>query len=204
METLRSIIQFINSLQIKFPKIMLPIVFDLGKDQHTTQGKLAMMDTMGQAAALTGGYGSSYGQAVGQQAYQRNLQALMDKAPELYQLALNQHNAEGDELYKQASLAAGMEERDYGRYRDQVSDAQWDKSFQYQQDRDKKADEKWQAEFDEAKRQYDQSYALSAGKSSVGYGSYDNGGYENNDVSGTSVGWFDSPECLQLPKKRWL
>ena len=131
------------------------------KDQHVQLGQMASMDAMGQAAALTGGCGSSYGQAVGQQAYQRNLQALMDKAPELYQLALNQHNAEGDELYKQASLAAGMEERDYGRYRDQVSDAQWDKSFQYQQDRDKKADEKWQAEFDEAKRQYDQQYALS-------------------------------------------
>lgn len=39
------------------------------KDQYTTQGKLAMMDTMGQAAALTGGYGNSYAQGVGQQAY---------------------------------------------------------------------------------------------------------------------------------------
>ena len=29
------------------------------KDQYTTQGKLAMMDTMGQAAAMTGGYGNS-------------------------------------------------------------------------------------------------------------------------------------------------
>ena len=159
------------------------------KDQHVQLGQMASMDAMGQAAALTGGYGSSYGQAVGQQAYQRNLQALMDKAPELYQLALNQHNAEGDELYRQASLIAGMEEQDYGRYRDQVSDAQWDKSFQYQQDRDKKADEKWQAEFDEAKRQYDQSYALSASKSSGGNYTYPGGndtgddGYDNGGVS---------------------
>ena len=134
------------------------------KDQHVQLGQMASMDAMGQAAALTGGYGSSYGQAVGQQAYQRNLQALMDKAPELYQLALNQHNAEGDELYKQASLAAGMEERDYGRYRDQVSDAQWDKSFQYQKEQDRIKQENWQAEFDEAKRQYDQQYALNASK----------------------------------------
>ena len=40
------------------------------KDQYTTQGQMAMMDTMGQAAALTGGYGNSYAQSVGQQAYQ--------------------------------------------------------------------------------------------------------------------------------------
>jgi hypothetical protein len=31
---------------------------------------MAMMDTMGKAAGLTGGYGSPYAQQVGQQAYQ--------------------------------------------------------------------------------------------------------------------------------------
>ena len=92
------------------------------KDQYTTQGKLASMDVMGQAAAMNGGYGNSYAQTAGQQAYQSYLQQLNDKVPELYQLALNQYNAEGDEMYNQASLIAGMEEQDYGRYRDQVSD----------------------------------------------------------------------------------
>ena len=37
------------------------------KDKYVQQGKQAMQDTMGQAAALTGGYASTYGQAVGQQ-----------------------------------------------------------------------------------------------------------------------------------------
>ena len=54
------------------------------KDQYTTQGKLAMMDTMGQAQAMTGGYGNSYAQSVGQQAYQGYLQQLNDVIPELY------------------------------------------------------------------------------------------------------------------------
>ena len=92
------------------------------KDQYTTQGKLAMMDTMGQAAAMTGGYGNSYAQTAGQQAYQGYLQQLNDKVPELYQLALNQYNQEEQALYDQASLMAGMEEQEYGRYRDSVSD----------------------------------------------------------------------------------
>ena len=92
------------------------------KDQYTTGGKLAMMDTMGQAAAMTGGYGNSYAQTAGQQAYQSYLQQLNDKVPELYQLALNQYNAEGDEMYNQAALMAQQEEQDYGRYRDSVSD----------------------------------------------------------------------------------
>lgn len=92
------------------------------KDQYTTQGKLAMMDTMGQAAAMNGGYGNSYAQTAGQQAYQGYLQQLNDKVPELYQLALNQYNAEGDEMYNQASLMAQMDEQAYGRHRDSVSD----------------------------------------------------------------------------------
>ena len=92
------------------------------KDQYTTQGQLAMMDAMGQAAALNGGYGSSYAQSVGQQTYQGYLQQLNEKVPELYQLALDQYNREEDALYDQASLMASMENQDYGRYRDTVSD----------------------------------------------------------------------------------
>ena len=92
------------------------------KDQYTLQGQQAMMDTMGQAAAMTGGYGNSYAQTVGQQTYQGHLQQLNDKIPELYQLALNQYNREGDELYNQYALYADRENQDYGRYRDTKSD----------------------------------------------------------------------------------
>ena len=158
------------------------------KDQYTTQGKLAAMDAMGRAQASAGGYGNSYAQSVGQQTYQGYLQQLNDKVPELYQLALNQYNSEVDDMYNQASLIAGMEEQDYGRYRDQVSDynteldrltndsryqaeqdySKWadNQSFGYQQYRDQVSDEQWQAQFDEAKRQYDEQMALSKSKSS--------------------------------------
>ena len=157
------------------------------KDQYIQQGQMAMMDTMGQAAALTGGYGNSYAQSVGQQAYQGYLQQLNDKVPELYQLALNQYNQEGQEMKDQASMLGTMEDQEYGRYRDQVSeyyteldrltdDARYQGELDYGkyidnynkaygEYRDTLADQKWQAEFDEAKRQYDQQYAL-ANKSS--------------------------------------
>lgn len=92
------------------------------KDQYTTQGKQAMMDTMGQAAAMTGGYGNSYAQTVGQQTYQGYLQQLNDRVPELYQLALNQYNQEGQDLYNQYGMYADRENQDYGRHRDSVSD----------------------------------------------------------------------------------
>ena len=104
--------------------------FDLNKDalyqqyadQYTRQGKLAMMDTMGQAAAMTGGYGNSFAQTAGQQTYQGYLQQLNEVVPELYQMQLNQYNQEGQDLYNQYSMLGTQEEQDYGRYRDQVSD----------------------------------------------------------------------------------
>ena len=99
------------------------------KDQYTTQGKLAMMDAMGQASAMTGGYGNSYAQTAGQQAYQGYLQQLNDKVPELYALALDKYNQEGQAMYDQASLMAQMEDQDYGRYRDQLSDYYTDLNY---------------------------------------------------------------------------
>lgn len=68
------------------------------KDQYMQQGKLAMQDTMGQAAAMTGGYGNSYAASVGNQAYQVYLSQLNNLVPELYNLALSAYNTEGDRL----------------------------------------------------------------------------------------------------------
>lgn len=92
------------------------------KDNYIQQGKMAMADTMGQAAAMTGGYGSSYAQSVGQQAYQGQLDNLNDIVPELYQMALDKYNREGQELYNQYGMVADRENLDYSRYRDTVSD----------------------------------------------------------------------------------
>ena len=90
-------------------------------DQYTQQGKMAMMDTMGQAQAMTGGYGNSYAQSVGQQAYQGYLQQLNEVVPELYGMALDQYNQEGQDMYNQAALIAQMEDQDYGRYQDAMN-----------------------------------------------------------------------------------
>ena len=65
------------------------------KDKYMKQGALAMEDTMGKAAALTGGYGNSYAQSVGQQVYNQHLAGLNDVVPELYALARQQYDAEG-------------------------------------------------------------------------------------------------------------
>ena len=92
------------------------------KDKYIKQGKMAMGDAIGQASAMTGGYGNSYAQSVGQQAYQAQLENLNDIVPELYQMAYDKYNQEGQNLYNQYSMLGDRENMDYGRYRDTVSD----------------------------------------------------------------------------------
>lgn len=99
------------------------------KEQYQRQGKLAMQDTMGQAAALNGGYGSSYAQMAGQQAYNSQLQQLHDKVPQLYQLALEKYQMEGQEAMDRFDLASQMEGQDYGRYKDKLSNWQTERDY---------------------------------------------------------------------------
>jgi hypothetical protein len=99
------------------------------KDKYIQQGKMAMQDTMGQAAAMTGGYGNSYAATVGNQAYQAQLNNLNDVVPELYQMAYDRYNQETQDLYNQYSLYADRDNTDYGRHRDTVSDWQTDRNY---------------------------------------------------------------------------
>lgn len=91
------------------------------KDQYTNLGQMAMKDTMGQAAALTGGYGSSYSQGVGQQAYQGYLQQLNEVVPELYGMALDQYNQQGQDLLNQYGMIGDLRDDEYGKYQDQLN-----------------------------------------------------------------------------------
>ena len=92
------------------------------KDKYVEQGKMMMGDAIGQASAMTGGYGNSYAQSVGQQAYQQSLDNLNDIVPELYKMALDKYNMEGQDLLNQYGLVMDREDMDYGRYRDIVAD----------------------------------------------------------------------------------
>lgn len=161
------------------------------KNQYSTLGQQAMMDTMGQAAALTGGYGNSYAQNAGQQAYQGYLQQLNDKVPELAQLAYDMYSREGDELLNQYSLYADRENADYNRYRDTLNDYytnldfltnqyQNERNFDYQNYQDQLSSAMWQSEFDEAMRQFNVAKGL-AGSSGGSGGSRSSSGKDSSN-----------------------
>lgn len=98
------------------------MLYQNAKEQYQQLGKQAMVDTIGQATQLTGGYGNSYAQNAGNQAYQQYLLKLNEQIPDYYRLAMERYNQEGDQLNNQYALARDRENDAYGRYRDTVSD----------------------------------------------------------------------------------
>ena len=78
------------------------------KDRYTQNAKLGMKDTMGQAAALTGGYGNSYAQGVGQQRYDETMRGLTDMIPQLEERAYQRWKGQGDALRDRYSMLNSM------------------------------------------------------------------------------------------------
>lgn len=113
--------QIMNRGKFKYSLSSDPL-YQEAREQYVGQGQMAMMNTTGQAAALTGGYGSSYSQAVGQQQYNAYLQSLNELVPEYYDRAFNQWQAEGSDLYNQYGLVKDLSDTEYSKYRDQISD----------------------------------------------------------------------------------
>lgn len=104
-------------------------MYQMYKDQYQTAGRQAMQSTMGQQAALTGGYASSYAQSAGQQAYQGYLQQLNQVIPTLRDQAYQYWADEQNRLRQNYELAGAAEDRAYGRYRDAMSDWQVERGY---------------------------------------------------------------------------
>lgn len=86
------------------------------KDQFLRNGRLAMMDTMGQAAGLTGGYGSTYAQSAGQQAYQGYVNDLNNVVPDVYNAAYTRWRDSISDKLRQYELLANQDNTDYSRW----------------------------------------------------------------------------------------
>jgi hypothetical protein len=91
-------------------------------DRATQQGRMAMQGAMGQAAAMTGGFGNSYAATVGNQAFQDAMLGLNDKIPGLYELAMRKYDNETADMLNELSIAQGNFQTAYGMHRDDVAD----------------------------------------------------------------------------------
>ena len=163
------------------------------KDKYTKAGQMSMLDTMANAAALTGGYGNSYAQTVGQQAFNEYMTALADVIPQLEAAAYGKWQDEGAAMLDRFGLLQSMDKEAYNRYRDTVGDYYNDLAYQYGKYQDAYANEyerylnelaRWQDE-----RDFNYKAAQAASKSSGGSsgGSSSGGSSSSGSSSGGSL-----------------
>ena len=180
---------------------------------YNQQGNKAAKDTLGDAAALNGGYGSSYAVTASQQMRNDYNQQLASQIPALEQAAYGRWKDSYDMDVTNLQLLQDADDRDYGRHRDDVADSQWqktfdrsvlesDRDFDYQKSRDTVADTQWQKSYDrsvfESNRDYNyqksrdkvadthwaKEFALAKKGSASGGGSSSGGGYIGSSSGG--------------------
>lgn len=117
------------------------------KESYTRNGQRAMQDTLGQVSARTGGLASSYAGSAAQQTYDNYMGALADKIPELRQLAYSMYQDEGNTQRANLEMLVALEQGDYAKYADLLSQYNTDRSFDYGVHRDDISDERYNNEW---------------------------------------------------------
>ncbi len=95
-------------------------LYEQYRELYTQNGKKAMMDTIGQASALTGGYSNSYAVTAGSQAYKEYLDNLNEVALDLRDRAYEQYGDEGEKLFEDITLLRSLDGDDYDKYLNQL------------------------------------------------------------------------------------
>lgn len=99
-------------------------LFKYYADLYSKEGKKASMDAIGQASALTGGYGNSWAEQVGQQTYDDYLTKLYEKGDQFRDRAYQKYQDERSELYNQYGTLANQENAEYSRWFDTATNEQ--------------------------------------------------------------------------------
>lgn len=134
-------------------------LYQIYRDRYIMGGQRAMENAMGQAAQLTGGYGNTYAQTVGQQQYQQYMEGLNDKVPELAQQAHARYQGEGDRLRQSYQLLQSADDAAYGRWADGYN--RWSNETQQAQSAYESAYDRDYSRYND-QRNYDQQQSHSA------------------------------------------
>lgn len=116
-------------------------------DMYKREGDRAMREAMAEAAAGAGGM-NTYAMTAAQQANGYYNSKLNDMIPQLYQAAYEKYLKDIDLKVQDLGLLQAMDDKQYGRYRDTMSDWYNDKNFAYGNFQDAVAQGNWQTNFD--------------------------------------------------------
>ena len=189
---------------------------------YNAQGNIAAKNSMADAAALNGGYGTSYAVSAAQQSRNQYNQQLASLIPDLENAAYNRatgtlsalrdadntaygrfRDTEGDKQWMEShnfdiwnaneTNRQWSYTQNYNKYRDLMSDYQWGLNYNYQIGRDKVTDEQWAKEYD-----------LKKNSASGGGGGGGGGGRRSGGGGGYSGGGNDNnvsaPEAKNYSK----
>ena len=109
--------KYLNAPDFKYDAKTDPL-YKQYESLYRSQGKKAMEDAMGEAAALTGGYGNSYAQSAGSGAYNEYLSELNNLIPDLYEAAYSKYSDDLDRLESQLAYLSQKDESEYSKYID--------------------------------------------------------------------------------------
>lgn len=99
--------------------------------QYTREGKRATADALGEAASATGGMPSSYAVTAASQAGDYYAAQMADKIPELYQIAYDKYLNEYNMKLSDMNMLQGLEQFDYSKHQDELSQYNRDREFDY-------------------------------------------------------------------------
>lgn len=143
------------------------------KESYTRNGERAMQDTLGQVSARTGGLASSYAGAAAQQTYDGYMSALADKIPELRQLAYQMYQDEGATQRANLEMLQALEQGDYNKYLTLLGQYNNDRGFDYGIFRDQVGDSQWQQSFDRGVLESDRDFLYGVGRDQIADQRYD-------------------------------
>lgn len=136
-------------------------LFQQYREQYNREGQRAMNDTLASVASGAGGM-NSYAVTAASQANDSWNAQLMDRIPELYEMAYQMYLDDIEGQVRDLGLLQGMDDTQYNRYRDTMADWRDDRDFAYGAYRDDMGDYQWQQNFD-----------YNAGRDSVSDGRYE-------------------------------
>lgn len=185
-------------------------VYNQAREAYIRQGQLAAKDVQAQAAAMTGGYGNSYGAMAAQQQYNMALTQMNDIVPQLEQNAYGRWQDEQNRNLSLAQIYLDRENQLYNRaYNEAVLGAQY-KDYEGLRglgintdhyETLEQADEEWaQLQKDRTMKEWDQAdttYAWNIALNAAQFGDYgklhelgiDTSTQEKKDLIDMAVQW---------------
>ena len=127
-DTIQDLIQgILNREDFSYDPATDPLYQNYRK-QYTREGQRATADTLGAAAAASGGIPSSYATTAAGNYYAAQM---TDKIPELYQLAYNQYLNDYNMQLSDLGVVQGAEQSDYDKYLNELNQFNTDRAFDY-------------------------------------------------------------------------